>query len=200
MSRSLAVLAALALSASPALAQTGLGYTAGALDGFTHPFVGLDHVLAMLGVGALAFQRGGRGLVVIPAAFVLTMGMGGAAAVLGIALPMVETIIALSLVVLGLMVAIKMQLPTAAAAVVVGAFALFHGHAHITDAAAQLQGPFAVAGFAAGFMAATAALHAIGILLAWSATSASLRLADPMLRAGGGLMAAAGVSILLTRL
>lgn len=200
MSRSLIALATLALTATPALAQTGLGYTAGAVDGFTHPFVGLDHVLAMLGVGALAFQRGGRGLFVIPAAFVLTMGAGGAAAVLGIPLPMVETTIALSLVVLGLMIATKTQLPTAAAAVLVGAFALFHGHAHITDAVAQLQGSFAVAGFAAGFMAATAALHAIGIMLAWTVTSANLRLADPMLRTGGGLIAAAGVAILLTQL
>jgi urease accessory protein len=189
-------LIALALAATPALAHTGLEPAAGALSGFIHPFLGLDHVLAMLAVGALAFQRGGRAVVIIPAVFVLVMGAGGAVAGFGYGLPMVETMIALSLVVLGLMIAARIPLPGAVAAAVVGAFALFHGHAHV----AEVQGSLSAAGYTAGFMAATAILHGIGIGLAWAITSASVRRAEPVLRGGGGLVAAAGIAFLVTQL
>ena len=145
----------------PALAHahTGAGSTQGFFHGFQHPMVGLDHLLAMVAVGLWAAQLGGRALWVVPASFVGVRTLGGIAGMAGWNLPMVETGILLSVLLLGILVTFAVRLPVWAGALLVGVFALFHGHAHGAEMPENIPGWL----YAVGFLAATAALHASGI-------------------------------------
>lgn len=151
--------AGLALFAGTASAHTGHHAVAGFASGVAHPFMGLDHLLAMVAIGLWAVQQGGQARWAVPATFVATMGIGGWLAWSGGGLPQVDTAIALSVLVLGLLIASGRQWGTAVGMATAAAFALFHGHAH------GLEMPQAVspALYALGFALATAALHGIGI-------------------------------------
>ena len=183
--------ALLALPFSSAHAHTGLEHAVSFASGFKHPFTGLDHMLAMVAVGLWAGLNGGRALWVWPVAFVGVMVLGGALGISGFAVPMVEAGILASVVVLGLLVLAAAQLPVAAGAILVAAFALLHGHAH----GAELPGDAAAITYAAGFAIATAILHAIGIGVSRMAANANGRL---LVRGAGALVAAAGVALALT--
>jgi urease accessory protein len=186
------ILAALLLTPAAALAHTGAGATHGFVHGFTHPIGGLDHILAMVTVGILASQLGGRALWLVPGAFVLVMAAGGAAGVAGINLPFVELGIAASVVVLGAMVALKVKAPVAAAMGLVGFFAIFHGYAHgaeMPDAAGGLT-------YGLGFMLATALLHIVGIGLGLAAGRIGERYGAVAYRAVGCVVAVAGLGLL----
>lgn len=149
--------------AGPALAHTGVGaahdLAHSLANGFLHPLSGLDHVLAMVAVGLYAAHLGGRSLWLLPAAFVGTMAVGGLLGWLGVPLPMVEQGIGVSVIAMGLLIALGLRLPAVAAMVLVGVFALVHGHAHGSEAAEVA----AFLPYAAGFIAATALLHGVGI-------------------------------------
>ena len=129
------------------------------MSGFGHPIGGLDHVLAMVMVGVLAFQLGGRAVWLAPATFVTVMGAGGLIGMAGAEIPFVETGVALSIVVFGAMLAFGVKTPVAASMALVGLFAVFHGHAH----GAEMPEAAGAAAYAAGFMLATAMLHAAGV-------------------------------------
>ena len=176
---------------SPAFAHTGAEHAFSFASGFKHPFTGLDHMLAMVAVGLWAGLNGGRALWIWPVAFVGVMVLGGLLGISGVPVPMVEAGILASVVVLGLLVLAAAQLPVAAGAILVGAFALLHGHAH----GAELPGEAAAASYAAGFAIATAVLHAIGIGVSRMASTANGRL---LVRGAGALVAAAGVALALT--
>lgn len=176
---------------SVALAHTGVGDTHGFVHGFTHPVGGLDHVLAMMAAGLLAAHFGGRALWLVPASFVALMAVGGALGFADARLPFVEIGIALSVIVLGLMVAFRTQMPILTAASLAGFFAIFHGQAH----GAELPEGASAFSYALGFMLATAALHAAGIALAIALgrlAGFGVRLAQ----AGGGAMAITGLLLL----
>ena len=164
----------------------GAGFEAGV----THPFTGFDHLLAMLAVGMWAAQQGGRAQWSIPLAFVAMMTLGGILALTGVHLPMVETGIATSVLVLGLLVTFSARLPLAAGATLVGIFALFHGHAH----GAELPLAASPVEYALGFILATAALHGIGIALGNHMKKGSL----PLLQLSGAAVAATGVWLMLS--
>jgi urease accessory protein len=193
MTRRILAIAGLAmLAATAAQAHTGVGDTGGFVHGFAHPISGIDHVLAMVAVGLLAAQLGGRALWMVPASFVSMMVVGGVLGVIGIGLPFVEIGIGLSVVVLGLAIAVGLHLPTVAAMALVGFFAVFHGHAHGAEM------PETASGFAygVGFILATAALHAAGIGLGLGIGRIS-GVSRGALQAAGGTMALAGVAILV---
>lgn len=152
-------LALVAFAPAIAFAHPGGGVVHGFGSGFAHPFLGWDHLLAMIAVGIWAGQRGGKARWVLPVAFVAAMGVGGALAFSGVALPGVEAGILASVLVLGALIAAAARLPLLGAAAVVAAFALFHGHAHGTEMPQTLSG----LGYGAGFSAATALLHAAGV-------------------------------------
>lgn len=149
------------LAAAAAEAHTGAHAASGLAGGFTHPLLGLDHVLAMLAVGVWAAQQGGRALWALPAAFVATMLAGGALGFAGLGLPAVELGVAGSVLLLGLLIAGRSRLPLTASVALVGLFALLHGHAHGAEAPAGAA-PLL---YAAGFAAATLLLHGLGIAL-----------------------------------
>lgn len=113
-----------------ALAHVGLGNTHGFVHGFSHPLGGIDHILTMVAVGVFTALLGGRALWFVPLTFVVVMAIGGIMGTAGIDVPFVEIGIDLSVVVLGLVVAFQLSLPTVAAMALVGFFAIFHGHAH----------------------------------------------------------------------
>jgi urease accessory protein len=177
---------------SAALAHTGHGETAGLLHGFMHPVGGLDHVLAMVAVGILAYQLGGRALWLLPAAFVTVMSIGWAFGVAGWRPPSVEIGIAASVIVAGAAIALNLRTSAAIAAAVVGVFALFHGFAH----GMEMPQAGSAAAYAAGFAAATAMLHLVGIGFGRTATRLSRGHGGGLLRVAGGAMALAGGVIL----
>src|ERR1700736_5283684 len=92
--------AVLMLAPATAFAHTGAGYAHGFADGFAHPLDGLDHMLAMVPVGILAWQLGGRAIWLLPASFLSLMALAGTFGIAGESLPWVELGIAASVIVL----------------------------------------------------------------------------------------------------
>jgi urease accessory protein len=172
------------------LPATALAHEAGAAEGlasgFLHPLLGPDHIAAMVAVGLWGAQLRAPAIWLLPVAFPVVMALGGLAALLGMPLAGVEAGIALSAIALGVLVALQVRLPLAAALAIVAVFALFHGHAHGAELA---PGANAVA-YSVGFVVATGLLHAAGILLGF---------VGPLtVRAAGALVGCAGVFFLLT--
>lgn len=144
--------------ASPAFAHDGHG--GGLAQGLAHPFTGADHLLAMIAVGLVAAMRGGRAAWALPLSFVAAAGLGFGAGRFGLTLPMVEPVILASVLLLGLLVMAAVPVNLVAGVALVAAFGVFHGQAHAAEAGSQ-----AIAGFAAGFLMASAGLHAAGLAL-----------------------------------
>lgn len=157
----LALAALLTLSAGSAFAHVGEHGQASFFSGFGHPLGGLDHLLAMLAVGLFAARQVGASRLAVPLGFVVAMLVGAGLSALGVALPVVEAGIAASVLVFGLLIAFLVRLPTAVALPLVGAFALFHGHAHHAE-----MGDGSVLAYVVGFAIATALLHAAGFVVA----------------------------------
>ena len=173
-----------------ALAHPGHDGAGGLVHGFLHPVTGIDHVLAMIAVGVLAAQYGGRALWLVPMSFLIAMAAAGATGMAGVPVQIVEAGIGLSVVVLGLVIAFQIKPPTLVAMVVVGFFALFHGYAHGSEM------PNGVAGlsFAAGFLVATALLLGAGVGLGLLLQRRTL--SRRLIQAGGGAMALVGIAVL----
>ncbi len=177
---------------SRALAHSGHGTMPDYASGFTHPLSGLDHVIAMVAVGVMAAQIGGRAIFLLPLAFMLAMTAGGAAGYAGAALPMVEQGIGLSVVVLSVAIAFGARMPLPAMLGLVGMFAVFHGNAHGSEAANVA----AFLPYAGGFLAATALLHGLGITLGRSIDRLGANAALQLRRLVGAAGAVAGLVLL----
>jgi urease accessory protein len=174
-------------AATPAFAHPGHGGHE-LVDGWEHPFSGIDHLLAMVAVGLLAVRMGGKAIWIMPCTFMVSMLPGGMLAELGVPMPAVEYGIMASVLVLGLMVAATWVVPLKYGAALVALFAVFHGHAHATE----MQGT-SMAAYAVGFLLATAVLHAGGIALG---LAMGRRFRPIALRVAGGAIAAMGVLLL----
>jgi urease accessory protein len=148
----------LACAAGPVAAHTGAAAAGGFAAGFAHPLHGWDHLLAMIAVGLWAVLLGGRAVARLVKLFPLAMGGGAAFALAGIALPAVETGIAVSAIVLGLSIAAALRPPPWVAAALVALFAVCHGHAHGTELPAAVN----AYAYTAGFLLATVLLHLAG--------------------------------------
>ena len=179
------------LASSAAMAHVGIHSAGGSSAGWAHPFMGLDHLLAMVAVGIWAAQCGGRYLLLLPATFVATMAAGAVAGTFGLPLPQVEGMVALSVLVLGLLVALALNTRWVWPVSLVALFALFHGHAHGTEMP-EFSAPWL---YFAGFTIATAALHAIGV-----AAGVALKTRPGILRAGGAAIGLAGSWLLVSGL
>lgn len=146
---------------SPLWAHSDAGRVSGWLAGLAHPVSGADHVLAMVAVGLWGAQLGQPALWLLPVVFPLVMAGGGFLGLIGVPLPAPEVGIAVSGVVLGLAVALARRPPLWLAVVLVGLFAIFHGHAHGTELPAGASGLT----YSLGFVVTTGLLHAGGIAL-----------------------------------
>ncbi|NKX44936.1 HupE/UreJ family protein [Roseicyclus persicicus] len=179
----------LILLAAQAGAHTGEGINTGFASGFWHPIYGWDHVVAMVAVGLWGAFLGAPAIWILPVVFPLVMAFGGALGVMGVPIPMIETGIALSGVVLGLLIAFAVRAPIWVAAVIVGLFAIFHGHAHGTE----LPEAFSPYGYAVGFVVGTGLLHLAGIALGFLTNSEAGKMA---VRGTGGVIALVGAAFL----
>lgn len=165
-------------------APAGNGFVAG----FMHPIGGLDHILAMLAVGMWGAQLGNPAIWVLPVAFPLVMALGGVAGIIGVPLPSVELGIAISVVILGAMIALDRRPPVAVAGLLVAFFAVFHGYAH----GVELPGQTDAVAYSAGFVLATGLIHIAGIGIGFVT---ELEHGMRLLRAGGAAISLTGVAL-----
>jgi len=186
----LAILLLVAMAPALAQAHTETGAVGGFISGFLHPLTGPDHIAAMVAVGIWGALLGAPAMWLLPVIFPLVMAFGGALGVLGVPLPGVETAIALSGLALGLMIVLAVRPPLWVAALMVGFFAIFHGHAHGTE----LPEAANAVTYAVGFVLATGVLHlggiAVGLLIRWPWGRVAVR-------ASGGVIAATGLAFLV---
>jgi len=160
----LLVLLAVLCMAGTAAAHTGgdntlLAHgTSAFLPGAMHPWTGPDHLLAMLAVGLWSAMTNHRWWIA-PLVFAQMLLAGAVLGLSGLSLPMVEPMIASSLVVMGLLLVARARLTLAAGAALVGLFAVFHGFAHGVELAGTIH-PWQPL---AGMVLSTLVLHAIGI-------------------------------------
>lgn len=179
-----------AATASSAWAHSIQGTTTGFAGGFEHPLTGPDHFLAMFAVGVWGAQMGGRSVWTLPVLFPLIMTIGGIAGMTGVVLPHVETGIALSVLVLGLAIALAWHPREWVPLLLIAAFAICHGYAH----GVELPRAADPTAFAAGFVIATGLIHILGIAV-------GLLLSRPvkgrLARGVGAVIAAGGIYYLV---
>jgi len=176
-----AAVLALACAAASAHPQTGGAHTHGFFDGFVHPFTGLDHLLAMLAVGIWSARQSNAQW--LPATFLGMLLFGVLAGVAGLEIPGLETGIALTVALMGVLIAVAARLPAAMGALMVGAFALLHGNAHgheLPEAASAM-----------GLLAASALLVYGGRMLGRVSPALALKLAGAAIAATGLMLVAA---------
>ena len=183
----------LASFAVPAYAHNEASAAGGVIAGLSHPFLGVDHMLAMIAVGVWGAFLGRPLLMILPMVFPVTMTVGAALAIAAVPFPPVELGVAVSVIGLGILILTAARPAPAVACAVVAIFALFHGYAHGTELPATAD----PVGYSVGFVLATGFLHLGGICLG---LLKSLRFGEIVLRAAGAAMAAAGVMFLITGL
>ncbi len=173
--------------AGHASAHSEAGAAGGFTSGLLHPVFGLDHVVAMVAVGLWGAFLGKKAMWLLPVVFPMVMALGGAMGVIGVPLPGVEIGIALSGIVLGAMVTFGVKPPLWVAGVLVGIFAIFHGHAHGTElpeAASPLT-------YAIGFVISTGLLHlcgiSFGLLTKWPWGTIAVKVGGAVIAIIGGL-------------
>lgn len=185
----LASAALVLLDPGGALAHDGTGTGGGFASGFLHPIFGWDHVAAMVAVGLWGAFLGPPAIWLLPVTFPLVMALGGVLGISGVPIPGIEYGIAASALIIGAAVLLAWRPPIILAAVVIGFFAIFHGHAHgaeMPEAASPLA-------YAAGFVIGTGLLHLAGI---WFGTLVRWEPGKLAVRAAGGAIALAGVGFL----
>ncbi|NJK90892.1 MAG: HupE/UreJ family protein [Blastochloris sp.] len=150
----------------PSLAQahTGQGHDGSFMHGVAHPLTGWDHLLAMVAVGLWAVALGGRARWVLPLGFVGFMLVGGLLGMQGLGLPLVERGIQLSVLVLGLALALALRPHGMLSLMLVAGFALFHGQAHGAEMPQMANAGL----YFLGFALATTLLHGLGLALGFS--------------------------------
>ncbi|MDH3976953.1 MAG: HupE/UreJ family protein [Gammaproteobacteria bacterium] len=189
---SLLALLTVLLLPGTALAHEGASLPYGSfIGGLTHPVLGLDHFLAMVSVGILSAQIGGRAIWTVPATFVTVMAFGGLLGYLDIGLSAIEAGIAISVLALGIAIAADRKMPLSVAMTAVGFFAIFHGYAH----GSEMPNAANSVTYAAGFMTGTAALHLLGVLVGDIARRYSH--GKTILRVAGGAIAITGTLFLV---
>ena len=175
-----------------ALAHEGTSLPYGSfIAGLTHPVLGLDHFLAMVSVGIVSAQIGGRAIWTVPTTFVSVMAVGGVLGWLDIGLTAIESGIAISVLGLGLAIAADKRLPISIAMTAVGFFAIFHGYAH----GAEMPTVARASTYAIGFLTGTAVLHITGLVI--GDISQHYARGKLLLRIAGAGIAAAGAAFLV---
>jgi urease accessory protein len=144
---------------SPADAHIGTGLAGGVESGFAHPFTGVDHLLAMFSVGLWGVFLGRPLIYVLPVMFPAMMVAGAVLGMFHCPLPPMQVGVALSVLMLGLCIALALKAPVWVATPIVAAFAVFHGYAH----GVELPSAADPVGYSLGFVVATGFLHVVGI-------------------------------------
>lgn len=190
--QTVACIALLAAFPEAAIAHTGIGAIHGFFHGFVHPLSGADHLVAMLMVGVLAYQLGGRALWLLPIAFISVMTIGAALGVAGVLVPFVEISILLSCIALGILVSLGLRLPVGLATATVSVFAVFHGYAHGSEIPENIGGLT----YAASFISATSMLHVLGVAGGMLLDKSSVSYGDVAVRSTGVVAILVGAILL----
>lgn len=161
------------------------------IGGLSHPILGLDHFLAMLSVGIVSAQIGGRAIWTVPSTFVSVMAVGGLLGLLGAGFVAIEFGIALSVLALGLVILAKQSIPVYGVMIAVGLFAIFHGFAH----GAEMPNTAQPVRYALGFLTGTAVIHVAGVLI--GDIPGHYKYGPAVLRALGGAIAVMGLLFLI---
>ena len=149
------------LAPSLAFAHPSPDHALSFASGITHPFGGLDHLLAMVAVGMLGARLKGHALWILPLAFMSMLTIGALIGIGASPSAVVEVATAGSVVAFGALLAVKHKMNIVAATIVVGTFALAHGYAHGVEADVESG-----ASYLLGILLASAALHAMGAAVA----------------------------------
>jgi len=175
-------------TAGAAQAHTGHG-TSSLFEGLVHP-LGADHLLAMIAVGLWSATSLPAGKVWQgPATFMLALLAGAALGIAGLTMPMLDQLIALSVVLFGaLLVLGRLHMPAYIGLGLVAAAASLHGLAHGAEAPAS-----GFATYAIGFLATTVLLHITGAAAGLGIRRYLARQSTWLLAAAGSLLGAAGV-------
>lgn len=187
--RTLISASVLLLAATPTLfAHAGHGET-GFTAGAAHPLMGFDHLLAMVAVGLMGVRCSMRAdnsrhaLWQVPVSFMAAMVVGGLLAAGGIHMPLAEWGIALSVLVLGTIVALAKAPRAWIACVVAGSFALLHGHAHVTEMSGS-----SLPAYMGGMLLMTALLQGMIVAAGWW-------MAQSWKQTGGGISAVRAMGV-----
>ena len=155
------LIAALCLVSPSLYAHTG-GYIDHSLaSGLLHPLTGIDHLLVLMAVGLIAAKQGGKALFAFPAAFLALMAVGATLNAAAVHIPFVESLIALSLVVFGLLVSINQKQRAKIAFLGASFFAVFHGYAH----AAEIPGDSSAIQYFSALMLMSLVICLVGCVL-----------------------------------
>lgn len=166
--------------------------SAGFLAGMLHPVFGTDHLLAMICVGVVSSQLGGRNIWLIPLTFVLSMVAGGVAGMLQVGLPLAEMGIALSVVLLGCCIFVANRgIQPLLINLFVMFFGVFHGHAHGVEMPNSASPVF----YTFGFLVSTTVLHLVGVAV--GELTAKRDWLVKGVRYAGAVVAATGTGFLL---
>jgi urease accessory protein len=164
--------------------------TMGLISGVVHPLTGVDHVLAAVAAGLWVAVSGGSHARSVVAAFLCMLGLGAIAGFAGASLALAEPAIALSLIAMGTLIALRLSLPALVAPGVAGGFALFHGYAHTAGLPLMAGSTW----YMLGLLMTTSCLLGAGVLVGrWLATSGS----RVPLGLAGGFVALIGSMMLL---
>jgi urease accessory protein len=174
---------AISLSLFSPLVFAHSGHGGAIANGFLHPLTGIDHLLAMLGVGVWSAQQSGRARWAIPVSFVSLMAVSAWIAALGYSPAFVESGIATSVLLIGLLISFSARASAVVGASVASVFAVFHGLAHGLELPGSVNGSL----YGVGFLATTILLHAAGIFL-----GSELKAHRKLARIGGAGIAVCG--------
>jgi urease accessory protein len=179
--------------ATPALAHTVGAAGAGLVQGFAHPFTGLDHVLALVGLGLWSGQLAPRDTWRLALAFLTSAAVGFAIGAAGFPLPLVEFGIAGSVLLIGLLVLLAVTCRSATAITLAMLFGVLHGHAHGTELYAATS-PYL---YSTGFLAGMALLYGSGAASALVLSTHATRIGTWGARAVGAVIAATGAALVI---
>ena len=192
MARTVTAVIGVVLSLPSTSALAAIDRTSGLIQGFAHPMLGLDHALAMTAIGAIAGLMRGRALWLVPGAFLAAMALGAGWGLRRMDLTQFETAIALSVMILGIVVAIGRRLPLLAGAAFAALVAFPHGYAHGTEAPLEAS----VGGYFVGFLLAAGVLLGVGIGLEYGIDRFVGQVAPRARQALGAVITLIGVGIL----
>ncbi|MEP3563967.1 MAG: HupE/UreJ family protein [Marinobacter sp.] len=154
------------------------------LSGLLHPMLGIDHLLAMAAIGFWSIRQSTAMKNGAPLFVVGGMILGAVLAWSGLNLSGVETGIAMSVLLAGVLIATMAKLPTVVGGTLVTLFMITHGYAH----GAEMTAGASLFSYLAGFVVATLAITFVGRRLGELMLSADNRVT----RALGGVVAVVG--------
>ena len=178
----------LMMTATLAMAHPGHGehVSNGFLSGLLHPMMGLDHLLAMGAIGFWSIRQNTTMKRGTPLFAVGGMIAGAGLAWAGISLAGVgvETGIAMSVLLVGVLIATLAKLPTAIGGTLVALFMVAHGYAHGTEMTLGSSLLLYMAGFVVATLAITFVGRGLGTMM--------LKADNRITRALGGVVAIIG--------